>query len=313
MKIDIHKRGFNMRKHTIIIRILSLALILTTVLSLSDCSKSVKSANLMKDVKANVVNMDIDLRGDDLKSVADFTVSLFKSNTPSEKNALISPISVLCALTMTANGAKDETLTQMENVFGLSISELNNYLHSYLNSLSSGSKYKISVADSIWFKDDKSLSVEKDFLQKNADYYNAAIYKAAFGKDTLKDINTWVSENTDGMVKNILDEIPVDAVMYLINALAFDAEWESIYKKHQVHDGTFTTESGKVQDVKIMNSTESLYLDDGNATGFIKYYADRRYAFAALLPNKGLSVADYIETLTGDILSAPLIMYRIQK
>ncbi len=294
-----------MIKHSIT-RILSLALILTTLLSLSGCSRSAQSANLMKGVKVNTANFDIDLKGDDLKSVADFTVSLFKRSTPSEKNALISPLSVLCALSMTANGAKSETLAQMENAFGLSVPELNNYLHSYLNSLSTGSKYKLSIANSIWFKDDKSLTVEKDFLQKNADYYNTAIYKSAFDKATLKDINTWVSDNTDSMVRNILDKLSEDAVMYLINALAFDAEWENIYQKYQVRDGIFTTESGEAQAVKMMNSAENRYLDDGNATGFIKYYADRRYAFAALLPNEGLSAVDYIETLTGDNLISTL-------
>jgi serpin B len=207
---------------------------------------------------------------------------------------------------MTANGTKGETLAQMENVFGLSVPELNDYLHAYLKYLPSGNKYKISVADSIWFKDDESLKVEPGFLQTNADYYDASIYKAAFDNTTLKDINAWVKDNTDGMIENILDKIPDEAVMYLINALAFDAEWEHIYREDQVRDGTFTTEAGETRDVEMMYSTESRYLDDGSATGFLKYYAGRKYAFAALLPNEGVSVADYIASLTGDRLMSTL-------
>ena len=50
----------------------------------------------------------------------------------------------------------------------------------------------------------------------------------------------------------------------------------------------------------MMYGTEHMYLDDGSATGFLKYYADRKYAFAALLPNDGVSVSDYVASLTGE-------------
>ena len=141
--------------------------------------------------------------------------------------------------------------------------------------------------------------MEKSFLQTNADYYGSSIYKAAFDEKTRKDINAWVSDHTDGMIDNILDQIPSEAVMYLINALAFDAEWEEIYEETQVSDGTFAQETGETQSVEMMYSSEHQYLDDGCATGFIKYYADRKYAFAALLPNEGVSVKDYVASLTG--------------
>ncbi len=293
-------------KQGIIAGTLILAFILSAMVSLSGCGTSVQAADLMAGVKSNAVSTDVDLAGDNAGAVADFAVNLFQNSVAPEGNTLISPLSVLCALAMTANGAKDETLVQMENVFGLSIPELNDYLRSYLTNLPTGDKYKVSVADSIWFKDDESLAVESDFLQTNADYYGASVYKVAFDDATLNDINVWVNENTDGMIENILNEIPDEAVMYLINALAFDAEWEDIYREDQVRDGTFTTESGKARDVKMMYNTESRYLDDGSATGFLKYYADQKYAFAALLPNEGVSVADYVTALSGEGLMSAL-------
>lgn len=268
--------------------------------SLSGCGTSAQAADLMAGVKADTVNADADLTGDDSNAIANFAVSLFQNSTSATENTLVSPLSVLCALAMTANGAKDDTLAQMENMFGLSVPELNDYLHTYLENLPSSDKYKVSVADSIWFKDDESLTVKKNFLQTNADYYGASIYKAAFDDATLKDINAWVSDNTDKMIPNILNDISEGAVMYLINAVAFDAEWETIYKETQVQDGTFTTEAGKAQDAKMMYGTEHMYLDDGSATGFLKYYADRKYAFAALLPNDGVPVSDYVASLTGE-------------
>ncbi|MHB8061794.1 MAG: serpin family protein [Ruminiclostridium sp.] len=285
-------------KRRIIARILSLALMLSALVSLSGCG-TVQAADLMAGVKANAVSSDIDLAGDDSGAIADFAVELFQNTVSADVNPLVSPLSVLCALAMTANGAEGGTLTQMEDVFGLSIQELKEYLHAYTESLPSGDKYKVSLANSIWFKDDDRLTVERDFLQTNADYYGASVYKAAFDDATLKDINGWVSDNTDGMIKDILDKIPDEAIMYLVNALAFDAEWQNIYKENEVREGTFTTKSGEARNVEMMYGSEHMYLDDGSAKGFIKYYADRKYAFAALLPNEGISVDDYIVSLTG--------------
>ncbi|HWQ80261.1 MAG TPA: serpin family protein [Anaerovoracaceae bacterium] len=285
-------------KRQIIAGALSLALMLSVLFSLSGCSAA-QVVDLMAGVKVNAASNDIDLTGDDSEAIAGFAVELFQNTVSPDGNLLISPLSVLCALAMTANGAEDQTLAQMEDVIGLSVQDLNEYLHAYLESLPAGDKYKVSLANSIWFRDDDRLTVEQDFLQANADYYGASVYKTAFDNATLKDINDWVSDNTDGMIEDILDEIPDGAVMYLINALAFDAEWQNIYKESQVHEGTFTTESGEARNVEMMYGSEHLYLEDGNATGFIKYYAGRKYAFAALLPNEGILLGDYIASLTG--------------
>jgi serpin B len=293
-------------KKRLIAGLLSVTLAVSALFSLSGCGVSAQAADLMAGVKASEVSADADLTGGDVKEIANFAVKLFQKSTSSDENTLVSPLSVLCALAMTANGAGGETLAQMEEVFGLSMPELNDYLYTYLNNLPSGDKYKVSIANSIWFKDDKTLTVEKDFLQTNADYYGASIYKALFDEKTLKDINAWVSDKTDAMIKDILDEIPDDAVMYLINALAFDAEWETIYNENDVREGSFTTEAGEKKSVEMMYAPEYQYLDDGNATGFIKYYADRKYAFAALLPNENISVDDYIASLTGEGLISTL-------
>ena len=261
-----------------------------------------KGEDLMSGVKADVTYSDVDISGRNAVSVTDFAIRLFQKSAEKGKNTLISPLSVLSALAMTANGAGGNTLSQMEDVFGLSVLELNSYLHAYINALPSGDKYRLSLANSIWLRDDERFTVKQDFLQANANWYGAGISKAPFDDTTLKGINSWVSDNTDGMIENILDKIPEEAVMYLVNALAFDAEWQKIYNENQVRDGVFNKEDGTKQDVELMYSEENQYLKDDNAAGFIKYYADQKYAFVALLPNEGVSILDYIASLTGEKL-----------
>ena len=233
--------------------------------------------------------------------IADFTARLFRECYEDGKNQLISPTSVISALGMTANGAKGNTLAQMEDVFGVSAEELNKYLHSYMESLSVGEKYKLTMANSIWLRDSLK-NVQQDFLQTNADYYGADIYRRVFDNATLNDINKWVDKKTDHMIPSILEQIEPDDMMFLINALCFDAKWQDPYKDSDVRDDTFTREDGSTKNVKMMYSTEHRYLENELVTGFLKYYADKKYAFVALLPKEGKSMDECVSGLDGEAI-----------
>lgn len=236
------------------------------------------------------------------ESSADFALKLFRATARGEENALVSPLSVMLALAMTTNGAKGETKAQMEALLGggMDIEDLNGYLYTYMKSLPSSEKAKLALANSVWFRDTESLDVRAAFLQKNADYYSADVYKAPFDKKTCDDINRWIEENTDGMIKKMLDEIDEDAVMYLINTVLFDAEWQNVYSSEdKIRDGLFTTADGKRRNVTMMHSDETNFIDDGKATGFIKPYKDG-YSFAAFLPNEGVSLDSYLDSMTGE-------------
>ena len=278
--------------------ILCLSVLATGVMSLFGCGAKVQAANLMDGVTAKTVSGKA---ADDAfkNSSADFAIRLFQKTRDDSKNSLISPLSVMLALSMTANGAKGETLAQTESLLGgdIPMETLNEYLYSYINALPSEKTAKLNVANSIWFRDN-GFTAENTFLQKNADYYGAAVYKSAFDVKTLRDINNWVKKNTDGMIEKIIDDLDPDAVMYLINTVLFDAEWENIYKKDEVRDGTFTALDGTKRTASMMYSAEHLYLDDGKAIGFIKPYRNG-YSFVALLPNEDISLSDYAASMTG--------------
>ena len=294
-----------MKKTRISLVIISLLLVCAMAVNLTGCTMKVQAKDLMEGITPNNVDALDDLSSQNA-DVIDFAIRLFKASNENGKNTLISPLSVLCALAMTANGAEEETLAQMEEVLGMTTDELNMYLYSYMKNLPQGDKYKLSLANSIWFTEDERFTVNQDFLQTNADYYGADIYKAPFDKQTLKDINNWVKQNTDEMIPEILDQIPSEAIMYLVNALAFEAEWSEIYEKHQVKDGEFTKEDGTKQDVKFMYGSEGTYFEDEKATGFMKRYKGGKYAFVAMLPNEGVSVSEYIASLDGESLNALL-------
>lgn len=236
----------------------------------------------------------------------------------SGKNLLISPLSISQALAMTANGASGQTLSEMESVLGddLTIDDLNAYYYDYTANLPDSKKGSLKLANSIWFRDEAArIQVPEAFLKTNADYYGADAFRAAFDESTLTDINNWVNYHTHEMIPTLLDEIDPWSVMYLINALAFEAEWTEPYETSQIHTGNFRLSDGSAIEVPMMYGSEYLYLEDEYATGFIKTYGSGEYSFAAILPkeSEAVTVSDYIGMMDADSLQALLDSRRYEK
>lgn len=245
-----------------------------------------------------------------LALTADLLRAVSMRNT-SGGNLLISPLSISQALAMTANGAEGETGSEMEAVLGggIPMETLNEYYYDYTSNLADSKYGSVKLANSLWIRDRQDMiQVPDAFLQINADYYNAGAFRAPFDQTTVTDINNWVSYHTHNMIPSILGDIQDTSVMYLINALAFEAEWSDPYETNQIGDGKFRLSDGTDITVPMMYGTEFEYLEDEYATGFIKYYKGSAYSFAAILPkeSKAVTVSDYIGMMTADSLQALL-------
>lgn len=238
---------------------------------------------------------------DEFKAAASsFAAELFKDNYSKGKTTLVSPLSVLTALALVQNGAQGNTLAQLERVLGgLDRDALNKYMRAYCDFLSAGDELKI--ANSVWT--DSSVEAKQAFLQKAVDSYSAQIFSALLSsKKTVSSINSWVKKNTDGMIPKIIEDADRDAVMMLINAVAFEAKWETPYTNDDIEKLEFNSYSGKSKKTEFMCSTESVYLSDSDAVGFMKPYKNGRFAFAALLPDEDVNIDDYIASLSGEKL-----------
>lgn len=236
---------------------------------------------------------------------ADFSINLLKEAIKQETNAIISPVSLITALSMTANGAKGETLKEMENVLGGETEQLNR-----IYSKSSTDGKVVKTANSIWYKDSPQLKIKQTFIDISKKHYGAEIFKEDFSQSTLNKINRWVSDNTDGLIKNGLDELPSDAVMYLINTVLFDGEWKKKFNSNQViNNQNFTSESGEVQKVTMLSddfaASDYNYFTLGKTEGIIMDYTNG-YSFAALLPNEGVNISQALDSFTGNQLANTL-------
>ncbi len=263
----------------------------------------VYARDLMKGIKPQKIET-VELKEQFIQSTADFSLELFKASYSKNENSLLSPTSVFLALGMTANGADSNTLKEFEALLGknkINILDLNAYYNSLSKELIRVESGKVNLANSIWYTQDKSLNVKKDFLQVNADYYNASAYEADFNsKQTVSDINNWVKNNTHNLIDKIVEGIDADTIMYLINTVYFEDQWENPYKKQDVSSAPFKLINGTEKPVDFMHSEEQGYLKDDKVQGFIKPYKSGKYSFIALLPNEGISLDSYISSLSGD-------------
>ena len=147
-----------------------LAAVLAAV-SFSGCGSAVKSENLVDNVKPNPVPVYNRIDEGQSAAVAQFSAQLLNKLSDGDKNVVYSPLSVLYALAMTANGADGETLAQMEAVFGMPLDQLNGYLHSVVNLLPSDEGYDFDIANSIWIKNDEGKFTVKEDLCRGIAVY----------------------------------------------------------------------------------------------------------------------------------------------
>lgn len=243
-----------------------------------------------------------------IQSYMQFSLNLLKeSRVEAEdtgKSSMLSPLSVLMALEMTREGAEGETQAQLEKVLYPEISAEKGEagLQWLCSNLPEEAGARFHMANSVWLKTAGDVFVpDEEFLLAQKEKYNAEIYGAPFDDTTCRDINYWVKQRTDGMVTDILDAIPADAMLYLINAIAFEAEWETVYEANDVHDAVFVTEEGEEQQISMMYEMSNRYLSMKHAEGFCKAYQNG-YDFVALLPKEGLTLDAFLQELDGRTL-----------
>ena len=242
-----------------------------------------------------------------LAAFADFSAGILNADCAEKikagENVLLSPESLLMALGMTSHGACGETGEQMRKVLANgadndTIAQGMRYLSHHIPETAG---VKMNIANSVWSKQCPDYTLKRGFAELMREYYDADTFCVPFNEQTLNDINGWVSNNTNGMIPSILSDMDPDAVTYLINAIAFEAEWDKQYDKSQVREtATFTNSSGETEKCTMLFSEEAHYMSDGRAEAFYKLYKGGKYAFMGILPNSDISVSDYIAGLGGE-------------
>ncbi len=235
----------------------------------------------------------------------DFGVNLLAESAQEGENIVVSPVSVSSVLALLANGAANKIRNEIRNAIaqGADIDLINtseHYLNNRLTSFNSEEAY-FKSANSLWFND--TFDVKSSFLQTSANYYDAGVFRIPFeSNDAVDKVNGWVSENTEGEIDKVIEELSENSAALVINTALLDDAWATPYYSTQT--GTFHGAEGDTQ-AEFMTSQE-YYISTSYGEGFIKGFENIPCKFAALLPKEGQDIAEFVKTLTGNRFSALL-------
>ena len=198
------------------------------------------------------------------------------------KNVLFSPLSIFLLLGMAAEAVQGRNRDEITKIIAgdRSFEELEGLL----------CQMQSAFADDGAFRSANAVCINRSIrrsINKNFDGHLREVFdgKLFLSNNMAANVNRWVSRKTK-MIPNALDASANDMLACLINAVAFEAQWEEPYEDEQVDEGDFHNADGSVTAVQMMNSSEHSYIENESFTGFIRPYRKGNYAFMALLPKE---------------------------
>lgn len=241
----------------------------------------------------------------------DFAVRLLRElrSEQGDENIFISPLSVSIALTMVYNGADSATKEAMATALGLSgmSDDAVNTAYSQLieSIMSADSSVALNIGDSVWIRSGFAPQVKATFTDALSKYFASEVYAKPFDASTVSEVNSWVSKETNGKIRTLLDQIDNDNVMFLINAIYFKGDWVDKFDESLTSPADFTRADGSVVPVEMMTRTGdyAYYGDLGVQVARLPYGRDK-IAMYVFLPAEGSSLESFTAGLTGEDLDA---------
>ncbi|MFK3938645.1 serpin family protein [Alkalihalobacillus sp. NPDC078783] len=232
------------------------------------------------------VNVDSDV------SSAHFATSdaFFKAILQEEmdQNVMISPYSLQVLLYMLANGlggSDREELLEALHVNETDLEALNQSVQQTIQSLDDLPFSDVKTANSIWHRD--HLAVEDSFKEMIGTYYNGEAHELKV-TNPAEELNNWVHQKTNGLIEELVDEVPSNVIAYLVNAVYLDADWEKPFEKHLTSPGSFYMLDGEEIEHPMMKQTETFEYLEGSSFEAVKLpYQDEGLSMIVVLPDTG--------------------------
>jgi serpin B len=221
------------------------------------------------------------------------------------KNIMISPMSISLALAMVYNGTSGETRTQMEKMLhksGLTPDDINQSYKDLVAALSSRDpKVELEISNAIFYRN--TFSVKNDFVTTNQNYYQAEVAGLDFTKtaETLNKVNGWVSTKTKGKINEIIGQVNPNDIMYILNAIYFNGEWQYGFDPKATTNIDFTKEDQSVIQAPMMFIENQFKFYTHPSFQMLGMpYGSGKYSMLVFLPNSGKTTNDVISLLNAE-------------
>jgi serpin B len=182
-------------------------------------------------------------------------------------------------------GFESLTNEQINTSYGSLLSALNN----------ADTSIQLSIANSLWANN--KIQFKADFIEQAKKYYGAEVSSLNFADaGTLSEINGWVSEQTHGKIKSIVDKIEENDILYLLNAIYFKGNWSKIFDKRFTNEQNFKLLSNKTKLLPLMyQSGRYQYLRGENFQAVSLPYGNGRISMYVVLPDSNVEYKDFYQ------------------
>lgn len=243
-----------------------------------------------------------------------FAIELYKTLAQNNSNNLVfSPYSISQAMAMTYEGAANETKVQMqevlsfpvnENEIGVAFQQMNTSLQQSSDSVN------LSIANGLWAQ--KDYRFQKSFINTSKQNYNAPVRgldfkKAKTRKKAAKEINKWVSENTDGNIDKLIKANDLNKLtrMVLTNAIWFKANWAHGFIPEKTKMLAFKNLDGLSVSTEMMQQQANFNYYKGRDFQVIQLpYCSGNLSMVIVLPTEEADFSDVERNLSWKTLSA---------
>lgn len=182
---------------------------------------------------------------------------------------------------------------------GMTPDEINENYKELVAALSSHDpKVELAISNAIFYKN--TFPVKNEFITTNQNYYNAEVAGLDFSKtdETLNKVNGWVNTNTKGKIEKILDQVSPDDIMYLLNAIYFNGEWQYRFNSKETTNMSFTKEDNQVVQAPTMTIENKFNYFSNQTFQMLEIpYGSGKYSMLVFLPASGKTTNDVISLL----------------
>ncbi len=212
----------------------------------------------------------------------------------SRENMMLSPISVHVALSMLLNGSAGETKAQIQEMLGfesnLSIQDINQaYTDLRLQLLKADNRVQLSLANAVFSR--QGFPVKQTFIDAMKNEFHATVESLDFNSaSSLSRINNWASDNTNGKIPKVLDELHPESVLILMNALYFKGIWSTEFVKSETKSLPFhLNETITVQVPTMSSEIQAKVVNAPTFTAVEIPYGRKNFTMVVLIPKSQLS------------------------
>ncbi len=209
---------------------------------------------------------------DEVKTSIKLTIAFAKAvgrhQEDQSDNLVVSPYNATAALSMVAKGAVGETRDELaQALFATDGKGLDDAVAAYskLNTeilKANAGQVTLTTANGVWTNKDL-VTLRDAFAKDLKDTMGAEISAEDYANPaTVDKINKWASDNTNGLISKVLEELSPDDAAVLASALHFKGEWTKKFDKALTEDKTFT------QDGAAQATTPTMHQDFKDEGGF---------------------------------------------